>query len=277
VTTDTGLPDYLDIGADLSISEVVLTDLVGGRYDRVRAFLSDPPTSDVWQVWTGELIVADLVPVDRALTERVLTRLQAVDPVDRLRNPFEPLHDVFSVELVTIERDFTAAKLLARLGRMDEAWAIQRRIAEHPPLLAFESMVEDVSGALAADLYVLEGDRARALDVLRSLPFQLPLTARSLSVSTGSHARYLRAELELEMGDLEAARYLFAGLVESFAPPDKIFLANAYERLGQIHERAGRTADAVFYYDRFVNAWANADAELQERRSAVQARLDALR
>lgn len=277
LNTDTGLPDYLVIGDDLSISEVVSTDLLRGRYDEVRAFLVDPPSSAVWQVWTGELVVADVVPVDRALTEQVLSRLQAIDPVDRLRNPFEPLHDVFSVELATIERDFTAAKLLARLGRIDEAWAIQRRIAEHPPLPAFESMVEDVSGALAADLYVLEGDRERALEVLRTLPFQLPLTAQSLSVSTGSHARHLRAELELELGDPEAARYLYAGLVESFAPPDKLFLANAYARLGQIHERAGRTEEAVYYYDRFVKAWANADPELGERRSAVQARLDALR
>jgi tetratricopeptide (TPR) repeat protein len=160
---------------------------------------------------------------------------------------------------------------------VEEAWAIQRRLAAHPPYLAFESLNQDAPGALAADLYVLQGDRQRALEVLRGLPFQLPMTAGALSVTAGSHARHLRAELELELGDPEVARYLYAGLVEGFSPPDKLFLANAYDRLGQIAEAAGRTEDAVYYYDRFVRAWTDADSQLQPRRTAVEARLDALR
>jgi tRNA A-37 threonylcarbamoyl transferase component Bud32/tetratricopeptide (TPR) repeat protein len=235
------------------------------------------PRSAAWDVWNAELVAADLVPVDDALMEQVLENLLAVDPEDRLRNPFEPLHDIFSVEVATLERDFTAAKLLARLGRVEEAWAIQRRLAAHPPYLAFESLNQDAPGALAADLYVLQGDRQRALEVLRGLPFQLPMTAGALSVTAGSHARHLRAELELELGDPEVARYLYAGLVEGFSPPDKLFLANAYDRLGQIAEAAGRTEDAVYYYDRFVRAWTDADSQLQPRRTAVEARLDALR
>lgn len=277
LNTATGLPGHLEVGDDLSIALSVMANLVGGRYNEVRAFLEDPPRTAAWSAWCAELIAADLVPVDRAVMERTLERLQAVEPEDRLRNPFEPLHDIFSVEVATLERDFTAAKLLGRLGRMDEAWAVQRRIAQHPPFLAFESLHTDAAGALAADLYALAGDHERALTTLRSLTYQLPLTASALSVTTASHARHLQAELEWEMGDREVARYLYAGLVEGFAPPDKIFLANAYERLGQIHAAAGRADEAIYHYDRFVRAWATADEEQQPRRRAAQSRLEALR
>jgi hypothetical protein len=51
---------------------------------------------------------------------------------------------------------------------------------------------------------------------------------------------------------------------------------NAYERLGRIHEEAGRTADAIYYYERLVGAWADASAPLIKRRERVQGRLDAL-
>ncbi len=68
--------------------------------------------------------------------------------------------------------------------------------------------------------------------MLRALPFQVPMAARSLSITHGSHARFPRAEPELEIGDAEVARRLYEGLIESFAPPDKIFLTPAYQVLG---------------------------------------------
>jgi tetratricopeptide (TPR) repeat protein len=277
VNAATGLPDSYYIGEELSTLTRVYVDLVGGEYDEVRDFLASPPPFTVWHVWTAELIAADIVPVDSALLQLALTRLQAVDPADRLRNPLEPLHDIFTMEVATLERDFTVSKLLGRLGRMEEAWAIQRRIESQESFLAFESLHEDAAGALAADLYRLQGDNERALEVLRALPFQLPLTAASLSITTGSHARYQRAELELEYGDPEAARLLYAGLIEGFAIPDKLFLVHAHERLGQIHEAAGRLEEALYHYGWVVGAWSNADPDLQARVAAVRERLAELR
>jgi tetratricopeptide (TPR) repeat protein len=278
LNTETGLPESLVLGDDLSIVLVVLADLVQGRYGQVQDFLTDPGRrrTAVWDIWNAELAVADLFPLDAALLEELLTQVQAVDPGERMRNPFEPLHDIFTPAVGALERDVAAAKLLGRLGRYEEAWAIQRDIESRPPFEAFESLREDVAGGLAADLLHLQGDDARALEILRSLPFQVPNTATSLSITTGSHARFLRAELEMESGDPEVARYLFEGLVHSFSPPDKLFLAPAYERLGQIHEAAGRRDDAVYYYEKLVQAWEGADAPLQPRRDAALTRLDAL-
>ncbi len=279
LNADTGLPDGVTVDTDLSMVLAVMSDLVGGRHEEVRAFLTDPgrSRSPTWDIWDAELVVSDLVPVDSTILKEVLGRVVDVAPGERLRTVFEPLHDIFTPAVAALERDVNVAKLLGRLGRFDEAWEIQRRLADLPPFRAFESLHIDAPSALAADLHYLEGDFQQALEVLRSLPFQLPSTAGSLSITTGSHARHLRAELELELGDPEAARFLFAGLVEGFSPPDKIFLTNAYERLGQIHEAEGRTEDAVYYCEKLVRAWADADAPLFERRETVQARLDALR
>ncbi|HSG09474.1 MAG TPA: hypothetical protein VLA36_14025, partial [Longimicrobiales bacterium] len=279
VNEDTGLPSEVSINADISTSLRMITTLAFGRYGQIRAFLADPgrKRTATWDVWDAELVVTDLVSVDDALRERLLQRLLALDPEDRLQTKFEPIHDIFTPEVMALERDVNAAKLLGRLGRRDEAWEIQRRIEGLPPFRAFESLAQDAAGGLAADLHALAGDRARALEILRGLRFQLPNTATSLSITGASHARFLRAELEYELGDPELARRLYEGLVGSFTPSDKLFLASSLERLGQIHDAAGRTEDAIFYYEKLVRMWADADDELVPRREAAARRLEALR
>ena len=275
----TGVPESVEIDADFSRQLQVLADLRAGRYDRIRAFLTDPSRrrTPTWDIYDGELVASGLVPVDSALLAQVLRRVQAVDPEERLRTKFEPLHDIFTPAVAEIERDVTAAKLLARLGRFDEAWAIQRRLAALPPMTAFESLVTDAAGGLAGELHFLAGDPRRALAALRALRFQLPQTANSLAITDGTAARYRWAELELELGDPDLARGLFEGLVKASSASDKFYLASAYERLGRIHEAAGRVDEALRWYQRFVGAWAGADEALAPTRRAVEARIEMLR
>jgi tetratricopeptide (TPR) repeat protein len=275
----TGLPENVSLVSDISLWLDALSYLFHGNYDAARAFLVDPGRrrTPTWDVWDAELVATGLVPVDSALLSKVVTRLRAVDPAERMRTKFEPLHDIFTTQVAALERDFTLAKLLARQGKVDEAWAIQRRLAALPPFTAFESLRDDAATSLAAELHFLAGDKRKALDLLRTLRFQVPQTANSLSITSGSHARYLRAELELELGDPAVARGFYAGLVESFTPADKLFLATSYERLGRIDETSGRLDDAIHYYEKFVRAWAECDPALVPQRRAVQARLDALR
>ncbi len=276
---ETGLPEGVVVDADLSLWIQTLTDLAAGRYGRVRAFITDRQRRRIpaWDIWEAELAVADLMPLDRPVLEDLLRRVRAIDPVERLRSPFEPLHDIFTPAVATLERDVNAARLLGRLGRFDEAWAIQRRIEAMPPFRAFESLREDASAGLAADLLHLQGEDARALELLRGVKYQVPSAANSLSITVASHARFLRAELELERGDREVARYLYEGIVNAFTPADKIFLANAYERLGQLHEAAGRRDEAIDYLEKLVRVWNGADPELADRLRAARERLAALR
>jgi tetratricopeptide (TPR) repeat protein/tRNA A-37 threonylcarbamoyl transferase component Bud32 len=279
VNTATGLPAGVAVDSDLSLVIEALYWIATGRYDRVRAFLADSTRSRTatWNVWDAELVASDVVPVDSALLAQVLGRVEADDPHERLRTLFEPLHDIFTPAVMTLERDVSVARLLARQGRFDEAWEIQRRISQMPKFTAFESLREDAAGGLAADIYYHQGDHQKALEVLRTVAYQVPPTATALSITQGSHARFLRAELELERGDPEVARAFYEGLVNDFAPPDKLFLTASYERLGRIHEAAGRTGEAIYYYDRFVKEWVDADSALVPGREAVQRRLEALR
>jgi tetratricopeptide (TPR) repeat protein len=256
----------------------VFSRVFRGRHDEVRAFLADAARrrTPTWDVWDAELVATGLVPVDSALLAQVLTRVEAVDPVERLRTKFEPLHDIFTPAVAALERDVAIAKLLGMQGRFAEAWAIQRRLAALPQFTAWESLRDDAAGGLAAELHYLAGDHQRALDVLQGLRFQVPTTAGALAITTGAHARFRRAELELELGDPEVARQFYEGIVFPFEPTTKLFLVDAYERLGRIHEAAGRVSEAMYYYDRFVRCWADADAPLVSRRQAVERRLDAL-
>ncbi len=47
-----------------------------------------------------------------------------------------------------------------------------------------------------------------------------------------------------------------------------------FERLGQLYDEQGDLENAALYYARFVELWADADAELQPRVGVARARLE---
>ena len=51
-------------------------------------------------------------------------------------------------------------------------------------------------------------------------------------------------------------------------------LGPALERLAQLYDERGDLENAAVYYARFVDLWADADAELQPRVKAAKARLE---
>ena len=79
-------------------------------------------------------------------------------------------------------------------------------------------------------------------------------------------------------GDTEAAISAFDAYLETpwamriFG--DHIKRAYFLERLGQLYDEQGNLEKAVLYNARFVELWADADADLQPRVKAAQARLD---
>jgi eukaryotic-like serine/threonine-protein kinase len=58
---------------------------------------------------------------------------------------------------------------------------------------------------------------------------------------------------------------------------DRVHLAGALERLGQLHDSAGNADEAAKAYSRFVDLWREADPELQPRVLAARRRLAMLR
>jgi hypothetical protein len=57
---------------------------------------------------------------------------------------------------------------------------------------------------------------------------------------------------------------------------DSAYRPVAYLRLAQINERQGKPAEAIQYYQRFVELWQDADPELQPRLQAAQRTIAAL-
>jgi hypothetical protein len=113
-----------------------------------------------------------------------------------------------------------------------------------------------------------------------SAGWRTPRTSRANRRSTFGRCRgrgsWCRVP-SVELGDPEVARQHYEGLVASFTPSDKFFLATAYERLGRIHEAAGRVDQAIYWYGRFVQSWADADAPLIPSRRAAEQRPETLR
>jgi tetratricopeptide (TPR) repeat protein len=87
----------------------------------------------------------------------------------------------------------------------------------------------------------------------------------------------LLAQLYDQVGNSDS---LFAVLDRFVNTPDddRIYvdpfeLPGAYVRLGELYEARGDEANAIDYYDRFVNLWQDADAELQPQVDDVRQRL----
>jgi len=79
-------------------------------------------------------------------------------------------------------------------------------------------------------------------------------------------------------GKRDSAIVLYEGYVNSHVASrlwwDEDSLGPALERLGQLHDEQGDLENAALYYARFVELWADADAELQPRVEVARARLE---
>lgn len=260
--------DYLD-GFDIALR------MVTGRYASVRRFLADGGRrrTAAWDVFDAFLLESDLLPADPALILPLLERLRRTEPEEFIRTSFTPLHDIVTPAVAGFERDWHVAQLLARLDRFDEAWAIHRRLAAVDEFPAFGTLKTDAATALEAELLYRTGNEEEALRVLRTLVFDVPSPALWMSFSDGTRARFLRAELELELGDPAAAKPFYEGFHGSYSHFDPFYIALAYERLGRIAELQNDRAAAIFNYLKFVEAWQDSDSELVPMREEVEARL----
>lgn len=126
-----------------------------------RIVMEEPVPVATFRDFDAELVAAGRIPVDSTLLDDILRRAYAIDLEERLCSKFEPLHDICTPTVIAPERAATVATLLARQGRLDEAWRIQRRIASHPPIRAWQWLVAAAAGALAGELRSLAGDHAR--------------------------------------------------------------------------------------------------------------------
>lgn len=253
-------------------------ELALGHRAAARRFFDRPDRRDdpSWTFVEAFAATTGALPVDSAKATALLRRLTAIDRQDLLRGALVPPYEDLTPRLADFERDWFRAQLLLDVGRVGEARGILEELRDREPFEALGSIKADAESSLAAFVRVAEGDRVGALALLRQMELQVPHAITIRALADQSRARFLRADLEAEFGDRETAAALYRSLDEAWSPWDNFYRPWLYERLGRLAEEGGRPDEAIAWYTRFVEMWADADSELQPARDEVAARRDAL-
>ncbi len=249
-----------------------------GKLQEFAEFMSSDrrPSDPSWDIFEAFVLTSGMVQPSRDRLEILVSRLKSADPVRIRETGFLPPHDDVTREFIAFERDFFVALLLVHLGRIDESRMIADRLDAVPDFPGLGSVKTDALRGLRAEILHRSDDHAGALAELRQMQFQIPHAVTVHAVAELSRARYLRAEIEHEMGDIEVAKGFYRGLDQSWSPYDMYFRAKVYMRLAAIAEVEGRSNEAIRYYNLLMEQWRDCDAALLPERDAVQERLERL-
>lgn len=260
---------------------MALVPLVGAARGRPRATLAyldslRPLQNPTWDLYDAHALTTGALGDHPERARSLLERLRRADPTHILRSSWAPPYEDVTAALVGFERDFYLALLLIDLGRMDEARTVLARMRETPDFRAVGTLKRDALLSLDAELQLAAGDSAGALGTYRRMTLDIPHALTVRSMPDQSRARFVHAELERTLGDIDAAKGLYLGLDESWSPWDAFYRARVYERLGAIAEREGRPRDAILHYSRLIEQWQDADPDVVEQRARVVERRDRL-
>ncbi len=252
---------------------------VRGQHEAFRRFLDSIPGGRTaqWDLLEAFVWTSGAMAPDTTRMKAVLDRLRTVDPAAILRDDWVPAYEDLTADFHRFELGYHRALLLIQLGRAAEARREIVTLEAIPPLPFMGDLQSDALKSLDAELRYQAGDLDGALAVLRTITYEAPHGATYHAFADGTRSRFLRAELELQRGDREVARGLFRGLDESWSPFDIYHRPVAYQRLGEIAEADGRTAEAIEWYSRLIDLWRDADPSLVPMRTALQQHREDLR
>lgn len=170
-------------------------------------------------------------------------------------------------EMHPFDRPHTGlAEFFARVGRLDDA---RRHLG------AFEADVVDSLGVV----WNREWHRARSEIALAEGRLEDAIVEQRLSEARPCRSRCPELGRVYDLAGVPDSaiailgRYVNAPSATGFGE-DARFMPWALERLGQLNDEVGDLQAAAEYYSRFVELWSDADAELQPRVRAAQARLE---
>ena len=130
---------------------------------------------------------------------------------------------------------------------------------------------------IRAEIARQAGDSVAALRALEEAPFFVDFgSGRTSGFYALGRERFLRAELLHARGRDDEALGWYRGMGEIF-PYDLIYVAPSQLRQAEIHASAGRIAEAVKHYERFIELWSGADPELMPVVEDARRRVAALR
>ncbi|MCL7965470.1 MAG: tetratricopeptide repeat protein [marine benthic group bacterium] len=194
----------------------------------------------------------------RADTSRALGTLEEILEIDDLES-LDPLNRPY----------LRLAGWFARAGDRAEAQALLDRFeAEVPEAYRTGRSIQQTYQFIDATLALAEGAPAEALQIHRSLD-----TGGCQLCGFLGPAKAFEAMGKADSAIAYYEGYLNASSVQR-AAWDNENLGPTYERLAQLYDEKGDLETASVYYARLVELWQEADAELQPRVRAAQARLE---
>lgn len=258
--------------------QAVNAQLVRGRWADARGLLATPALQldPGWNLFEAFLYTTESLSGDEERLTALAETLASVTGEEMLRHAWVPPYEDITPRFAEYERDFFRANLLIRLNRIAEARSLLTRMTAQDDFTGLGTIKQDAELALEAELRLASGDRTGALAALRSMRLEVPQAMVVRPLSDQPRARFLRAELEMEAGNLEIARAFLLGLDEQASLWATFVRPRIYERLGKIAEEAGNLEEAIAHYTRFIEFLADCDGELVAIREDVEARRNAL-
>lgn len=252
--------------------------VVRGEYEAARRVMAELSRRDdpSWLVFEAFVLTTGAMPPDPDRYAVLVDLLAEQDPEALYRSSWIPPYEDLSVEFFAYQRDYVRVLLLLDLGRDAEARTLLEDMESRPDFPHLASVKADAEKSLHAELRLREGDRRGALDVLRTMDYEIPHATTVQPFPDMVRSRFLRAELELEMGDVEYAEALYVGLDESWSPWDSYLRPMAFRALASIAEGRGDTGTALKYYRLLLNHWRDPDPVLADQKAEIQARVAAL-
>lgn len=231
----------------------------------------------------------DPPPLDRLATMHVVAaplemRFEQLDDLrDRLlrwnegRVSASPLNQDWPEQLRPASRFYLLGLIAARVD--DRAAALMYadslvRMAATLP--AHAPVIDGLARAVRADVALRADDARGALREVEQIDMNIPPSQLAGWISASWHATTLRARAHMALGEHENALRWLRHSVGSYGAPDAGNYGTYHRDMAHVLDALGRTTEAAVHYARFVEAWANADPELQPQVAAAAARLRSL-
>ena len=262
----------------LLLSLIPSQQIVRGQYEAAFAFLDQmrSEANATWDIFQAFLLTSGAIPFDEA---RMLEMVQILANTTSTQirqtawlDPYEDITDRF----LDFQTDFYRALLLIQLGRSDEAEPIIAGMEGQEDFVGLGTAKADALHSLQAELLYAAGDREGALEALRAMRLEVPHALTYQPLADHSRARFLRGQLEWEVGDPTAAQAFLVGLDEPWSVWDTYHRPLLYRLMGEIAEEENRPLDARKYYSRLLRLWEASDPALSPEREDVAERLAAL-
>lgn len=209
------------------------------------------------------LALVPLVPVDRAVLERLRTAVEALDPARSRRSGNPSFFFNVSEDRHEVARLYLSGALAARLGDAVGALAYAGQVEEIEPPRGTGSLTSDLAASLRSQAALAEGQTEAALASAEEIRADIFYHTTMASPYDGMiRERYARGVLLQQLGRYGEALGWLAHLGELNAA-ELAFEPAATLRQAEIYEALGQPTKAAEQYSRFVEMWRDADPELQ--------------